>query len=259
MLPAAVSGDAYALSNTVDPGYLDLVVTANVANGGNWKLNGSGSWSAGSNWSSGTVPSSGTVTFAGAPSAPPSVTLDANQSVGGLLLDAVGSNGYTLAQGASGTLSLGTGTAGSIAVVSGTHAITAPLVLAGSLAVSTSSGGVLDLAGSVSESTKGSAVSIGGSGELVLSGTGSYSGGTVVSGGTLYLTSPSGIAANTKLTVTTNGTFIYDPTVAASPLAVVSGRALPAAAVVAVPEPATLPLLAAGAMLAGLGVWWRKR
>ena len=82
------------------------------------------------------------------------MTLDGNQSAGALVFDASGTNGYTLAQGTGGgALTLGTSAGASIAVVSGTHTISAPIVLAGSLAVSMSAGGSLDISGSVSQAT----------------------------------------------------------------------------------------------------------
>ena len=101
---------------------------------------------------------------------PITVTLDGNQSAGGLVFNVSGS-GYTLRRAPAGALTLGTAAGGSISVLSGTHTISAPVVLAGSLAVSTTGGGVLDLSGSVSEATPGAgAITLNG-GELILSGT----------------------------------------------------------------------------------------
>ena len=80
-------------------------------------------------------------------------------------------------------MTLGTTAGGSVSVLSGTHTISAPVVLAGSLAVSTTGGGVLDLSGSVSEATPRSGAIVLNGGELILSGTGSYTGGTTVNSG----------------------------------------------------------------------------
>ena len=95
---------------------------------------------------------------------------------------------------------------------------------------------------------------------MILSGTGSYTGGTTVnSGGTLYLTSPTGIANNTNLTVAGGGTFIYDPSLIAAPAAGAGTvAASPAGAVAAVPEPGSLALLLA-ALVVGIGATWRRR
>ena len=91
-------------------------------------------------------------------------------------------------------------------------------------------------------------------GTLILSGSNSYGGGTVVEAGTLIATGASAIPAGTSLTLGAGGTFIFDPTQAGSPM---TGGAV-SAGVTAVPEPGTLALLAAG-LAAGFGVWQRKR
>ena len=72
--------------------------------------------------------------------------LDGNQSAGALVFSLATTNGYTLSQGTGGgALTLGTSAGASIAVVSGTYSISAPVVLAGSLAVRISNGGSLQL------------------------------------------------------------------------------------------------------------------
>jgi autotransporter-associated beta strand protein len=167
----------------------NLVATAVAPSSGTWTAAGNGSWATAGNWSSNPAlpASSGTATFAGA-SAPVTVTLDGNQAVGALLFNPSGAGGYTLSRGTGGALTLGTSTAGaSIAVLSGAQTISAPVVLAGSLTVSTTGGGSLNLSGSVSQATPGSALTLDGSGEVVLGGAGSFSGGTTVNGGTLQL------------------------------------------------------------------------
>jgi autotransporter-associated beta strand protein len=91
-----------------------------------------------------------------------------------------------------------------------------------------------------------------GTGELILSGVNTYTGGTTVDAGTLAITSNSAIADGTSLTVGAGGTFIFDPSAALAPVTS-SG-----AAVAAVPEPGTLALLIAG-LVVGFGVWRRKK
>ena len=89
-----------------------------------------------------------------------------------------------------------------------------------------------------------------GSGELILSGTNSYDGGTNVTAGTLVVTNNTALPDGMSLTVGTGGTFVFDPSLAGE---LIVGSS-PAADVAAVPEPGTLALLAAGAMLAAFGV-----
>ena len=85
----------------------DLVLSSTAsAMSGNWVYTGSttGSWKNGNNWSPATVPSGGTATvmFPDTSNAPITVTLDGRQSVGGLVFDVSGTNGYTLSQGTGG-------------------------------------------------------------------------------------------------------------------------------------------------------------
>jgi len=75
-----------------------------------------------------------------------------------------------------------------------------------------------------------------GSGQLVLSGSDSFTGGTFVTAGKLIVTNPSAFPAGTSLTVGAGAILIFDPSQAASSVSV------------AVPEPATLALLMVGAI-----------
>ena len=254
--PRVSNGNSLSLSTSIESGYLDLVVAAVGSSSGTWANSSGGTWSTPGNWQGSVPASGGTAAFGSVISNPATITLDTSPTLSALVFDN-SANGYTIAGSGSNTLMLSN--SGSIAVISGTHSISAPIMLAGSLAVSMTSGGVLDLSGSVSESTIGSALSLSGNGDLVLSGTGSYTGGTVVNGGTMYLTSSSGIAAGTSLSVAAGATFIYDPSVVASQLAVPGGRAAAAAAVAAVPEPGTLALLSVALWSAAIYRRFRRR
>ena len=94
-----------------------------------------------------------------------------------------------------------------------------------------------------------------GGGTLLLSGSNTYEGGTYVDAGTLIASNATAIPAGGSLAIGAGGTFIFDPTATAAPL---GGSALAASAVAAVPEPGTLALVAA-AMVAGLGIWRRRK
>ncbi len=97
-----------------------------------------------------------------------------------------------------------------------------------------------------------------GTGTLILGGSDTYTGGTTVNAGTLCVTNLGALPSGTKLTVAADGTFIFDPSVAAvsdeeSPFA-----ASPGAGVTTVPEPSTTALLAAG-VVALFGWAWQRR
>ncbi len=207
-----------------------------------WTNPKGGTWGLGSNWSGRPLSTVGLLVFAGSTSGTAVVTLDGSQWASALQFgDASAASSYSISAGSAGVLTLGTSTGTSITVASGTHTISAPIVLAGSLAVSTSGGGSLQL-GSVSQATGVSAaLSLSGDGQLILSGTDSYSGGTTVNGGTLYVTNSSALPDGTSLTVGAGGVFIFDPSAAAA-----QSLAVSPGAIAAVPEPGTLGLLAAG-------------
>ena len=76
-------------------------------------------------------------------------------------------------------------------------------------------GSQLTISGGISGT--GQSLSVNGQGTVDLSGANSYTGGTTVSAGTLAVTNPSAIAANTSLTVGAGGVFVFDPSAAATP------------------------------------------
>jgi autotransporter-associated beta strand protein len=78
---------------------------------------------------------------------------------------------------------------------------------------------------------------VSGGGQLTLSNTNSYTGGTIVSSGTLVVTNPAAIADNTNLSVGDMTSLLSAAPIASPSIAGAS---------VAVPEPGTLALLAAG-------------
>jgi fibronectin-binding autotransporter adhesin len=160
-----------------------------------------------------------------------------------------------------------------INVTSGTHSIAASVMIAGgNLAVSASSNGQLTISGSIADDSNSGSIpanersltltSADGTGELVLSGTNSYAGGTFVESGTLILTNNEALAAGSSLTIGDASAFAGGPSGAeADTGAVSSGLNSPLSAspsITPVPEPGTLVLVAAGVVV-GLATWRRKR
>ena len=162
-----------------------------------------GSWSSTSSWSGGSVPSGGVVVFAGSTNGTAIVRLDGNQSAGALVFSLSNGNGYTLSQGTGGgALTLGTSAGASISILTGTYSITAPIVLAGSLAVRPSNGGSLQL-GNISQAMGVSAaLSLSGEGELILNGSDTYTGGTTVTGALLQVGAAGALPTAGSVTVT---------------------------------------------------------
>ena len=94
-----------------------------------------------------------------------------------------------------------------------------------------------------------------GEGTVILSGANTYSGGTVIEGGTLEITDPHALPADGSLTVLSGRVVLQSGLGHAVEL---SGLSISLGAAPApVPEPSTLALLGAGAL--GLAVCWRRR
>lgn len=93
---------------------------------------------------------------------------------------------------------------------------------------------------------------------LILSGSNTYTGGTIVDSGTLYVASASALPSGSSLTVGGGGTFVFDPSVIAGTLSASSSvdgapdNAGSPASVTTVPEPGSVVLLLVA--LVGLGL-----
>ena len=228
-----------------------------------WQGTLSTSWTDSANWNTGAVPSGQgvTATVGSATANPVAITLDGPQTLGQLILASASASGYTLAAGNGGSLTMNNaGNEAYILVTSGSHGITAPVILAGALSIDPTAGTTLNISGNISEQSPGiGSLSVNGPGTLILGGSDTYSNGTSVNAGTLIITSSNALPSGSSLTVAGGATFIYDPSVAAAPAA--GGGAILAASpagVAAVPEPGSLALLIAG-LIVGIGVTWRRR
>lgn len=163
-------------------------VTLTVATSGllaEWNVDASGNWTTAANWTPSEPNGPGdTASFGSVITAPRTVTLDADRTIGNMVFSS--SNAYTIAPTASQTLTVGDGSGSrTIQVESGSHAISAPVALSSNASFDVLAGQSLAVTGPVSGAgsvTKTSA------GTLLLSGSNSYTGDTTVSGGSIEFT-----------------------------------------------------------------------
>ena len=171
------------------------------------------------------------------------ITLDGASPTLAALTFSTSAGGYTLAQGSGGTLNLSNGTNSAVVTVSsGTQSITAPITLSSNSSFAPVAGSQLTLSGAIGGT---GALLLSDAGALILSASNSYTGGTDVDFGTLYITNASALTDGTSLTVGAGGTFIFDSTVSGSPSETTYDRTVSDSVIAPVPEPGTLVLLAA--------------
>ncbi len=212
-VPSALSGDSFSFSES-SGNVIDLVISPSGSQtiNGTWATNGPGTWSTSGNWTGG-VPGSGqdTAVFGAAlTSGTATVTLDGSRSLASLGFSTTGGNSYVIAASGASTLTL-TNTLTSTAALSnsgGNHTINAPIVLGSNLSVTATTGSALTIAGGISESSTGTSVSVGGGGDLILSGTDTYTGGTNVSAATLAITSASALSSTGVVTIGGGGKLV---------------------------------------------------
>ncbi len=200
----------YSLSTTVDPGFIDLVVSNSVTISTQWGSSTGSTWTNAANWT-GPVPDGAGVAaiFATSPglTASGTVTLDGNHTVGTLTFNNTAS--YTIAPGTGGTLTIdnsGAASAPGFTVQAGDHSISAPInATAGGLTFNTASGTHLTISGAISGI--GGLVNSG-SGTVILSSPNTFTGNTLLTGGTLQLTNALALQNSTLDTGTAAGAAI---------------------------------------------------
>jgi autotransporter-associated beta strand protein len=222
-----------------------------------WRTATSGNWTAGTNWNTGAAPNAAgaAAVLNKATTAALTVTLDSPQTIGKLTFgnSASASLGYSVT--GSNTLTLNnSGSSSTITITDGKHVINTPVALANSLVVTTPSGNsspwtlTFGTAGGLSQTGSGgfSLTMSGTGGKLILSGTDTYTGATVVSAGTLMVTTAGALVNGSNLTVGAKAASL-GPIV---PDSSSNGSITNTSA--AIPEPSTLVLLVLGTVVAAM-------
>ncbi len=241
-------------SRLTTAGTVDLTL-ANGQLNGQWATNGGGNWSAGTNWSNGNVPGApqDTASFGAAlTGGTGTVILDTPISLASLSFSPSGGGSYVLCPSPSGSLTL-SNTAGAATISnSGENTIAATISLDSNLNVKSAAGGILIIAGNIASGGSNS-LTFTGLGELILSGSNSYGGGTIVESGTVVAMNCAAIADGTNLTIGNPAAFATVNSAASA-----ADHAGSPSAATPVPEPGTLALLAA-VCAAAIGRCRRRR
>ncbi len=159
-------------------------VTLTVADGGlvaDWNVDADGLWTTNANWNPSAPNGDGdAANFGSAITAPRTITLDADRTIGGVTFD--NANAYTIAPSSTQSLTMGNGSGTKVVqVLTGTHTISAPVVMASSMQADVASGQKLTLSGAISGSGSLNKTQ---AGTLVLGTANSYTGSTNLNAGT---------------------------------------------------------------------------
>jgi fibronectin-binding autotransporter adhesin len=215
----------YKLSYT--PSQLDLDAISSGAP--TWQFATSGNWSDASKWSTSSVPNgAGQIAVIGAATtASWTITLANPQTLGALTFtnSASAAAGYVLVAGASGSLIMdNSGSPAQINVVSGSHSINANVQLNDNLSISVSNGSTVAIGGNITQNVAGASLTINGdgTGSILLSGSNSYSGTTLIAAGTLSLGNTAALAGST-FDSSGAGTLRFGPSITTNSPAVIGG------------------------------------
>ena len=212
--PAYAAGAATVQATS---GALVNTAAVTVTGEAQWNSASDASWSAAGSWAdsvSGTAIAApglrsiagDTVLFAAATG--DTVAIDgASPALAGITFDNA-TISYTIAAGSGGSITLQAAGGATVSVVSGSHTMTAPLVLADATNFAAAAGARLTVGGNISGGGGGFTKS--GGGVVELSGTNSYAGGTLVAAGRLIVDNASALPDGGNLTIG-DGSFFTSP------------------------------------------------
>jgi autotransporter-associated beta strand protein len=182
----SAGGALYTGEGTTNQGFRMSLAGFNLGDPANprWKSTATNDWGTAGNWSNNTVPNSAglKVILGDVLTSPATINLNGARTIGRLELTSA--QGYTIAAGAGGALTLNnSANPAELTVVTGNHSITAPVQLSGATTVTTPTNtslslGVVSGAGGITKV---------GPGSLTLSEPVSYAGATTVSAGRLIV------------------------------------------------------------------------
>lgn len=223
---SVVNGASGKFYSFVDDGAGSIDLTISSTSSDNfWKPDADGTWNNATNWTAGSIPNAaaavakvgqGPQGLGGAfTNTALNVTLDGNKTVGTLQLNDTTGTAITIDQGTSGTLTFNNNSASAIlSNAAGNHTINAPLALASGkdLTADVSATYTLTTNGSIAGGST-SLITKSGDGTLLLAGTNTYSGGTVLSAGNIAINSSDSLGAATGQLTFSGGTLTLADTV----------------------------------------------
>ena len=178
-----VPGRSYAFTDEPTGTTIQLTIT-NLAS--QWIATGGGLWTDSANWNASGVPNfaGATAEFGASITGSATITMNGPKTVGAIVFGNA-THSYTVSGTAPDTLTLDSGTASPASIsVLGVHTIATPVVLDDAATITASAASSLTISGDISGAQ---ALTTGGAGTVVLTGTNSYSGGTTITSGTLEL------------------------------------------------------------------------
>ncbi len=184
-------GYTYTFTENTTSLFLQVALSQGIDN---WIATGNGNWGNGANWFGSTVGggAGAPAIFASSNTGPAVVTLNGTQVVGSLVINSPNTYSFNATTGSNLTLDNLSGVASITQDGDVTDTISAPVVLSANAvtagtSIAVSQINTLVISGNISEQAAGGALTLNGLGNVTLSGNNTYTGGTILSSGTLNI------------------------------------------------------------------------